>query len=97
MSSQPDVAVIGTGHWGKNLVRNFYDLGALKAVCDTSHAAVDAMLQAYPGTDRAASFEDVLSRDDVRAVAIATPAATHGELVRAALTAGKDVFVEKPL
>jgi UDP-2-acetamido-3-amino-2,3-dideoxy-glucuronate N-acetyltransferase len=89
------VAVIGTGSWGRNLVRTFAELGALRAVCDSD----PAVLAVQPnGTVRHYSrVEDCLRDANVSAVAIATPAVSHSELVRSALQAGKDVFVEKPL
>jgi UDP-2-acetamido-3-amino-2,3-dideoxy-glucuronate N-acetyltransferase len=90
------VAVVGSGYWGKNLVRNFHALGALAGVCDASPAILDDVRKTYPGARTWTSFDDVLA-SDVPAVVLATPAATHGALVRRALEAGKDVFVEKPL
>ena len=93
----PKVAVIGAGHWGKNLVRNFSNLDALAGVCDSDPKAVKAIQTAYPDTRSWASHEAVFLDEDVDVVAIATPAATHGDLVEAALNSGKNVFVEKPL
>jgi predicted dehydrogenase len=90
------VAVVGCGYWGKNLVRNFQQLGALHMVCDatsTGRAAAAAVASTVPITD---DFEKVLA-SDVAAVVVATPAETHYDVARAALHAGKDVFVEKPL
>lgn len=91
------IAVIGCGYWGKNLVRVFAQLGALKCVCDTDAARLKAL--SFPGepprfTDK---LTDPLSDPTIDAVAVATPAATHYELVKQSLLAGKDVFVEKPL
>lgn len=96
MSMNTKVAVIGCGYWGKNLVRVFGQLGALACVCDSdpSRRAAVELPAGVPFTDR---VEDVLADPAVAAVAIATPAATHDQMVRRALEAGKDVFVEKPL
>jgi len=91
------VAVIGCGYWGKNLVRVFSQLGALKCVCDTDAARFDALsIQGEPPkfTD---NLSDALAEKSIGAVAVATPAATHHDVVRRCLEAGKDVFVEKPL
>ena len=89
------VAVIGCGYWGRNLVRNFSDLGALAAVCDTDPEQARQFGSRYavetPG------FEDVLLDSAIGAVAIATPAATHSAMAMRALAAGKHVFVEKPV
>ena len=95
--SSPRVAVIGAGYWGKNLVRNFHDIGALAAVCESDAAAHRWVVAEYPQCRMASSFAEVLRDDTITAVAIATPAEMHGEMVRDALRAGKDVFVEKPL
>jgi UDP-2-acetamido-3-amino-2,3-dideoxy-glucuronate N-acetyltransferase len=91
------VAVIGAGYWGRNLVRNFHDLRSLEAVCDASEAVMDGLRTQYPGCRYVYSYQEVLRDSAVRAVAIATPAETHASLVREALLADKDVFVEKPL
>lgn len=90
------VAVVGCGYWGKNLVRNFQQLQALQMVCDATpagRAAAAALAPVVPVTD---DLQHVLV-SDVAAVVVATPAETHFEVARAALQAGKDVFVEKPL
>ncbi len=89
--------MVGSGYWGKNLVRNFHDLKALSAVCDSSEEALKRMSDAFPGIRTLRRFEAALADASIDAVAIATPAETHGKLARAAIEAGKDVFVEKPL
>ncbi len=97
MENYPKVAVIGTGYWGKNLVRNFYELGALRAICDSNPKTLSDINLRFSGIFGFFSFEDVLERKDIDALVIATPAATHFELAKAAMLAGKDVFVEKPM
>jgi predicted dehydrogenase len=92
----PTVAVIGCGYWGKNLVRNFHQLGALQLVCDATEEGRSAAAATAPGCDVVSDPEVVLS-SPVPAVVIATPAETHFSLTRRALQAGKDAFVEKPL
>jgi UDP-2-acetamido-3-amino-2,3-dideoxy-glucuronate N-acetyltransferase len=89
------VAVIGCGYWGKNLVRNFHQLGALAAIHDTSPQTAAAMSAQYSAP--ALDLETILNRSDIPAVVIAVPAEGHGHLVRRGLDAGKHVFVEKPL
>ncbi len=93
----PAIAVIGSGYWGKNLVRNFHQLGALKLICDKNETVLDNFKEQYPDVDTCLALTDVLRRKDVRGVVIATPAETHFTLAREALLAGKHVFVEKPL
>ena len=96
-SPRPQVAVVGTGYWGRNLVRNFHELGALAAVCDSNEETLHHLAEQYPGCRTHASYSEVLGDRTLSAVALATPAETHANLVREALLAGKDVFVEKPL
>jgi UDP-2-acetamido-3-amino-2,3-dideoxy-glucuronate N-acetyltransferase len=91
------VAVVGCGYWGKNLVRNFYELGALELVCDLNEEVIQKVREKYPQVKTTNEFSFVLKSNDVDAVVIATPASTHYTLAREALNAGKDVFVEKPL
>lgn len=96
-ASPPRIAVIGSGYWGKNLTRNFHQLGALHTVCDSNADTLAAILEQYPGSTACPTCEEVFANPEIDAVAIATPAETHGALVRQALEAGKDVYVEKPL
>ena len=84
---RPNIAVIGSGYWGKNLVRNFAELGALAMICDTNPETRDALAAQYPGCRAVADFADVLRDDSIDAVSIATPAETHVTLVRKALLA----------
>jgi UDP-2-acetamido-3-amino-2,3-dideoxy-glucuronate N-acetyltransferase len=91
------VAVVGSGYWGRNLVRNFHALGALHSVCDANESSIAKISSSYPDVYVFARYQDVLSDASVTAVAISTPAALHGAMVREALMAGKDVYVEKPL
>ncbi len=95
--SEIRVAVIGSGYWGKNLVRNFAGIGALSAVCDSNADMLQALGKQYPQCRMLTSYAEVLRDKSIQAVAISTPAETHGAMVREALLAGKDVFVEKPL
>ncbi len=89
--------VVGTGYWGKNLLRNLDALGSLKAFCDADPEQLAVHAANYPEATPFAAFDQMLESDVFDAVVIATPAATHGALTRQALLAGKHVFVEKPL
>ena len=91
------IAVIGAGYWGKNLVRNFHQLGVLKTICDGVQPIRDDMAKTYPETAVTANVADVLSDPAITGVAIAAPAALHYEIAEKAINAGKHVFVEKPL
>lgn len=85
------IAVIGAGYWGKNLVRNFSQLGRLDVICDTSKD----VLNQYPDIETTNNIERAMRIVD--SVVIATPAVSHYQLVKKALILNKDVFVEKPL
>jgi UDP-2-acetamido-3-amino-2,3-dideoxy-glucuronate N-acetyltransferase len=90
------VGVAGCGYWGRNLVRNFFELGALAAVCDVDAGNLEQMRSKY-SVLATHHFDDMLARPDLDAVVIAAPAANHYELAKKAMLHGKDVFVEKPL
>jgi UDP-2-acetamido-3-amino-2,3-dideoxy-glucuronate N-acetyltransferase len=91
------VAVVGSGYWGKNLVRNFHELGVLTTICDSDSDTLECFKKKYPEKKFQKSFEAVLEDPVMDAVVIATPAETHFEMAKKALLAGKHVFVEKPL
>ena len=91
------IAVIGCGYWGRNLVRNMEALGALRAVVEPSPGGQATARELAPEASVSADPASVLGDPEVRAVMIATPAETHYALACAAIEAGKDVFVEKPL
>jgi UDP-2-acetamido-3-amino-2,3-dideoxy-glucuronate N-acetyltransferase len=92
-----NIAVIGCGHWGKNLVRNFAELGALHTICDSSPETLKRFENLYPNINREANFEKLLTNQEIRGVVISTPAVLHHSVAKQALLASKDVFVEKPL
>ena len=89
------IAVVGCGHWGKNLVRAFHECGALAAVHDANIETTGKLAKEY-GV-RVVSFSELLTDDAIPGVVIATPAETHFQLAYEALAADKHVFVEKPL
>ena len=91
------IAVVGCGYWGKNLVRNFAELGALHTICDSSPEVIDQLHTLYPKVKKQTSFEAVLADREIRAVVISSPAALHYSMAKQALLGGNDVFVEKPL
>jgi UDP-2-acetamido-3-amino-2,3-dideoxy-glucuronate N-acetyltransferase len=92
-----NVAVVGAGYWGKNLVRNFMDLGVLRTACDDNPLVEASIRENYPQLAFCRNYDEVLSDPDIQAVVLSTPAALHVEMAKSALRAGKDVFVEKPL
>ncbi|BEQ13519.1 Gfo/Idh/MocA family oxidoreductase [Desulfoferula mesophila] len=97
MHNDKNIAVIGCGYWGKNLVRNYHELGALALVCDSDSELLGAIQETYPGIEVSNNPRDAFEHGQVSGVVIATPAGTHYGLAKAALEAGKHVYVEKPL
>jgi len=93
----PHIAVIGCGYWGKNLVRNFYQLDVLHTVCDVTEPGRKLAAETAPAAQITGSMQDVFANDAIRGVVIATPAETHYEIAHQALRANKHIFVEKPL
>lgn len=92
----PKIGLAGCGYWGRNLARNFAELGSLEAVCDVQRSRAEEIGQAY-SVATTQRFDELLATPEIQAVAIASPAALHFELAKKAILAGKDVFVEKPL
>ena len=95
--TKPGVAVFGAGRWGKNHVRNFFELGALRAVVDPSPAAVDTVRGISPDIPVYTNPDAVLADPSIAGVVLATPAPHHKADALRALDAGKHVLVEKPM
>ncbi len=93
------LALVGFGYWGPNYARVLNELpdAQLTVICDQSRERLALVRQRYRTIDTCESVDDLLARDDVDGVVIATPAATHEALVRATLSAGRHVLVEKPM
>ena len=90
------VAVIGAGYWGPNLIRNLQEMGALAVVCDRDPVRLEAIRSRWD-VGITTSLDEVLDDAAIGGVIVATPAATHHPIALRALEAGKHVFVEKPL
>jgi len=95
--SEQRIAVVGCGMWGRNIVRNFYNLNVLDTVCDIDEENRKKVLEQYPGVKVTNDFNEIINNKDITAVAIVTPSHTHFKLVKAVLEAGKHVYVEKPI
>lgn len=93
------LAQVGCGYWGPNLLRVFRELegSRVKWLCDLDQARLDWAAGRYPDLRLTRDFEEILRDPEVDAVIVATVVVTHHKLARAALAAGKHVFVEKPL
>jgi len=94
---QARIGVIGAGAWGKNLVRNFSQLGVLRAVCDAKEINVESCRVSYPNINCTESIDEILNDPEINAVVVATPAKSHYELSRKVLMSRRHLFVEKPL
>jgi predicted dehydrogenase len=94
--SRVRVGVLGAGRWGRNLVTNLHEMGALVTVADPDPVTRAGVTEAQEGIAVTADYRSILEDPRVEAVFIATPAVTHSALAVEALRAGKHVFVEKP-
>lgn len=94
-----NLAVIGAGDWGKNLIRNFSQTpdAVLKVVCDVDDNRLKYIRQTYPDIRTTKNLEEVLSDKEIQGVAIAAPVIEHFRLAEASLKSGKHTYVEKPL
>lgn len=93
------VGVVGCGYWGPNLIRNLRQASdcQLKIICDTSEQRLKHMRKLHQDVATTNQFNDLLQDAELDAIVVATPVRFHYEMAKAALLAGKHVFVEKPL
>jgi predicted dehydrogenase len=90
-----NIAVIGCGHWGKNLVRNFSELGALSSICDPNTEIVEKYAKQF--SVKKCSFTEILNDPNIKGVVLTVPAHLHASMAIEAMNKNKYVFVEKPL
>ena len=95
--SEQKVAVIGCGVWGRNIVRNFYNLNVLDTVCDIDEENLKKVTEQYSGVKVTKDFHDIINNKSITGVCVVTPSHTHYKMVKAMLEAGKNVYVEKPI
>src|SRR5918994_5773658 len=93
------IAVVGLGYWGPNLIRNISELPGAEALiaCDLRADVLENIGRRYPSVELTTSYVDVLADPRVDAFVPPTPVSRHHPMAKAALLAGKHVFVEKPL
>ena len=93
------VALLGYGYWGPNLARclNESRSAELSYIIDLNETNRDKARSRFPHTIVSDDWNLPLNDPELQGIVIATPAKTHYELAKSALSAGKDVFVEKPL
>ena len=92
-----NIAIVGCGYWGKNLIRNFSELKSLYAICDINENNLKSFKAKYPHLILYSDYKSLLKDPKAKAIVISTPASTHYSLAKEALLADKDVFIEKPL
>ena len=97
--SRVNIGIIGVGHWGPNHVRVFSSLpdAEVSLIADRDTRRLEAILSRFSHIDASTDYRDMLNREDIDAVVISTPTATHFEIAGEALESGKDVLCEKPL
>ena len=88
-----NIAVVGCGIWGKNLVRNFFELGALFSICDSNSKIANQVASKY--SVKKYSFKKILNNPNIKGVVLAVPVKKHAAMAIEALKKGKHVFVEK--
>lgn len=93
------IGLVGCGYWGPNLVRN---LAAnpeceVSVICDLDARRLSHLKDRYPGVETTQSFDEMVSRPDLDAIVIATSLHLHYSMAKKALSAGKHVFIEKPM
>ncbi len=92
-----NIALVGGGYWGKNLIRVFNQLNVLKVICDLDKEILAKRKKEYPNLKITTDFSEILEDKEIKAVVISAPAVIHYKLAKESLLEGKDVFVEKPL
>ncbi|UCC40428.1 MAG: Gfo/Idh/MocA family oxidoreductase, partial [Candidatus Aminicenantes bacterium] len=93
------LGVIGCGHWGPNHIRNFSFLQnvSVKSCADIDEDRLKQMKSLYPDIITTTDYMDILNDEEVNAVVVATPTATHYKIIKDAFEKGKDVLCEKPM
>ena len=91
------LGLIGGGYWGKNLIREFNNMGALHTICDINEDALKNYNNVYPNIKTTNDWNSVLENQEIDSVCIALPAEMHYSFSKKSLLAGKDVYVEKPI
>lgn len=91
------LGLIGGGYWGKNLIREFYNLGVLDTVCDVDEKALLQYKELYPEVKVTKEWHTILESDEINSVCVSLPAEMHYRFAKEALLADKDVYVEKPI
>jgi predicted dehydrogenase len=89
-----NIAVVGCGQWGKNLIRNFYELGVLHSICDQNNTTSTKYSKLY--NIQILSFNEILNDSNIKGVVLTVPAQSHSQMAIDVMSSGKHVLVEKP-
>jgi predicted dehydrogenase len=94
-----NIAMVGCGYWGPNLIRNFISLRDCKVtkLCDVDPQRLSHLKSLYPAVETTEDFNEIINDSDIDAIVIATPVRFHFEMAKATLKSGKHTFVEKPM
>lgn len=94
-----NIGVVGCGYWGPNLIRNFRALQdcRMRVICDQDVNRLKQLKTLYPEVQTETDFGKILADKHLDAIVIATPVRFHHKMAKAALEAGKHVFIEKPM
>lgn len=94
-----NIAVVGCGYWGPNLIRNFNSISdcKVKYVCDNNKNRLAYLQDIYPSIETTTEFNDLINNTEINAIVVATPVRFHFEMARKSLLAGKHTFIEKPM
>lgn len=92
-----NIAVIGCGYWGKNVIKSFYNLKSLYAICEIDQHKLKETAAEYPDAKTFASVDELLNDSNIHGIAIITPTNTHYDLAKKTLESGYHTYVEKPL
>jgi len=96
-NSKKNIGIIGCGYWGKNILRNLYEMGVLHTACDSNVDLLSEYKKVFPGAIFTTRLNDLLQTKDIKAIVISSPAITHYEIAKKVLLSDKDVFIEKPI
>lgn len=93
-----NIAVIGCGYWGPNLIRNFNNINGfnVKYACDLDINKLNKIKQKYPNINILTDYKDILEDIDISCIIIASSSNSHYKIAKDSLLANKHIFVEKP-
>jgi len=100
MDNRIGIGIIGCGRWGQNLIRAFNGLLDARVVIysnKSNKGRLEELKTIFPLIKSTQNITDVMENPDVDAVVVSTPDATHFDIAKRALKAGKHLFVEKPI